>query len=40
MQKAGIMDATKRLRGGKQVRDGMAHIEIRDVSLVYDTPAG
>ena len=34
------MDATKRLRGGKQVRDGMAHIEIRDVSLVYDTPAG
>ena len=36
--KTGIMPATKEPRTGSG--NGMPHIEIRDVSLVYDTPAG
>jgi NitT/TauT family transport system ATP-binding protein len=35
------MDARVQENSGRErVQDAMAHIEIRDVSLVYDTPAG
>jgi NitT/TauT family transport system ATP-binding protein len=34
------MQGHKKIQGGNGFGTEMAHIEIRDVSLVYDTPAG